>query len=183
MGLPGELFSLINREFSSRGVRVKVVFLIRDPVSRIISSARMAKKLGAFAGKRFDKNLGIDGIVQALCELPSVRRSIDYQATITNIESAFDPDDIYVGIYETLFTSKEIKKLSAFIGLEAKPELVKKKFNQTGLIQLDDELVEFGGEVLSLLRKQYAFCYKRFPALRELPAWQTNLFDEPDMIF
>ncbi|OOZ00102.1 sulfotransferase domain-containing protein [Solemya velum gill symbiont] len=174
MGLPVEVLSLINHEFKSRGIQTKVVFFMRDPVSRIISSAKMAQRVGIYAGKRFNRDSHIDEILKELCKLPTVIRNSNYQDTLHNLDSVFDQQNIHIGIYETMFSKHELERLSSFIGLQSRPDWLDKYFNRASTPEDEDIQTAFTQSFKQLLSEQYSYCFDRYPELANIENWSKH---------
>jgi hypothetical protein len=174
MGLPAEVLSLINQEFKKRGIQTKVVFFMRDPVSRIISSAKMAQRVGIYAGKRFNRNSNIDVILNELCKLPTVIRNSNYRNTLRNLDSAFDQQNIHIGIYETMFSRHELERLSSFLGLQSRPDWLHKYFNRASNPGDEEFQPVFTDTFKQLLSEQYAYCFDRFPELTHIENWSKH---------
>ena len=90
-----------------------------------------------------------------------------YQATIANLESVFPPEDLWFGLYETLFSEPEVNRLSEFLGVETNHAFAKKQ------VQVSPKTKpELDAETKQLLRDFYAdvyeYCYERFPSTREV---------------
>ncbi|WP_299694826.1 sulfotransferase [uncultured Tateyamaria sp.] len=101
------------------GYDLKVVFLMRDPLERIYSALRMADRNRRNAGKqvpfpaaeRFDNQARADW----------VEGRTRYETILEAIDTAFDPDQVYLGFYETFFTDESLSELLAFLGLSHHP--------------------------------------------------------------
>ncbi len=106
----------IKSEFAQRGVRTVALFLMRDPVDRILSQLRMQIR---------DKP---DRFAQPLPELLLEKHAggqyaqrTRYDQTISNLDQAFDPGEIYYGFYEDLFSESRIRELCALLGIDFHP--------------------------------------------------------------
>ena len=112
--LKPKTFQLIKRGLIKRGFTVKVFFLMRDPVERAWSMARMKKRdMNAKKQKKFDE-------FKYLYNLKDNRneRKSRYEYTIQNLEKVFNEDDIYYDFYERLFTPESRTRLQQFLKLE-----------------------------------------------------------------
>ena len=97
--------------FEQRGVPVRPVFLMRDPIERIISSQRMKlRKLGQR---------------DAESELAALRRRIskgrglrsNYAQTLEALDRVFGLEHCFIGLFETLFTPTSYAKLCGFLAI------------------------------------------------------------------
>lgn len=127
-GLSAERFAMIRDAFAARGVAVKVIFLMRDPVERIWSAARM-KLWGERTEARRDETVertGDETIVIRTYRSVATRYRTDYHLTLAALEQVFAPEDIHTEFYERLFTPEATAKICAFLGIpHVPPELDK----------------------------------------------------------
>lgn len=101
------------------GYDLKVVFLMRDPLDRVYSALRMAdrnrkaagRKVALPAAERFDS--------QGIAEW--VEHRTRYEVILNALDAAFDPDQVYLGFYETFFTEDSLRALLGFLGLSYHP--------------------------------------------------------------
>lgn len=123
-GLPRIALENIQSGFSRKGIKVKVVFLMRDPIERCWSAVRMYKRHKT------------DQIDQACDEVDALRKYFGseqanfrtrYDKTMKEIEAVFDEKDIKYVFYEELFTTKTIQEVCDFLAIEFEiPELEKR---------------------------------------------------------
>lgn len=97
---------------------VRFVYLMRDPVARIWSHARM------MAGRQVE---GAEDVPQRAVKLmkrilngmePQIVRRSDYIGPVTRLRAAVDPAKIFFGFYEDMFTQGTVAKLCAFLGID-----------------------------------------------------------------
>lgn len=144
------------------GFHVKVVFLMRDPVERCWSEARMRKRNG---------DAGFDGLSDAdalrtIFHDREVAARTRYDRTIAAIEAAFDPGDVFMGLYEEFFTPTEVDRLSTFLGVPSNHTMLGTRVNRTEKQgPLNSELT---AEVRDFFAPVYDACNARFPQTREL---------------
>lgn len=102
---------------------VRFIFLMRDPVSRFISSVRhsLRKSVGA---------TGIEGdslseaIHAHLSMSTNGRRPIghsQYQRTLANLDAAVAPENLSLIFFEEMFEQDKIEELCAFLNIPYKP--------------------------------------------------------------
>jgi len=85
----------------ARGFDVRVVFLMRDPVERIYSAARMSMRDARQSGKPVTRTEN-ETFLDLYAERKSDRRS-RYDQTIKNLDEVFGPQNILYAFYEDLF--------------------------------------------------------------------------------
>ena len=169
--LSSDVFKKINEEFKRRGIDVKVVFLMRDPVERCWSAVRMNRRHGwANGGVRLDVSEE-EALIQYF-DTRHARIRGSYDKTIIELEQVFDESQVYFGFYETLIESEEIASISSFLGVESRPHWAKKIFI------VNEKNVELSESILGTVAKGYEdvyeFCRKRFPVTSTI--WQGLRF-------
>ena len=145
----------IRRGFERRSINTKTIFLMRDPVERCWSSARM--KSTNYTGKA---DVSDD---QVLAHARSAETEVRtrYDKTIEELEAVFEASKIYVGIYEEMFDFPQLSRLSDFCGVLVRPELVEKKLNQSPKARpLRDDTIRM---IALEYRPVYEFVAARFP--------------------
>jgi len=140
------------------GYNLKVIFVMRDPIQRLISRGRSL----------YDKE-GITSLESWILDVSKKKHTFkrqNYQKTIKNIEDVFESENIFYGLYETFFTEKEFFKFCNFIGIEYKDTYLKiePKLKTKELI-LSKELNLLLKE---LYKETYSFCNERFPETKLL---------------
>lgn len=103
------------RSLEKKGFKVKVIFLMRDPVERCISANRMYLKPN-------QNEIDLDPDLEA-ARLESTYSTLRfkirtrYDITIKNLEEVFPSSDIYYGFYEELFSKNSVAAICEFLGL------------------------------------------------------------------
>ena len=106
--MSAETLAWARDQLSKRGVNTRVVFLLRDPVERILSQQRMKlRKRGELRPE-----LERDHLLYASQKLKqqSSQRS-DYLHTLKALQTAFSPDELFIDLYERLFTEPIFRRL------------------------------------------------------------------------
>lgn len=149
------------KELLREDFNIKIIFLMRDPVERIWSQRRMTDRQEA--SNRADKNIAPSVLTPEYVKDKEVVVRTNYKMTIKNLEQVFDPDDIYYGFYETLFSDEEIGRLCAFLGIHNIEANFDKRWNVSpnGDQRPDNEVVR---EARSYYDDTYRFCAERFSA-------------------
>ena len=106
--LSAETFAWARDQLSKRGITTRVVFLLRDPVERILSQQRMKlRKRG-----ELQPELEREQLLRASRKLkkqPSQRS--DYLHTLKALQTAFAPEELFIDLYERLFTEPVFRQL------------------------------------------------------------------------
>lgn len=115
-GLSSGNFLRIREMLEARGFRVKVIFLMRDPVERIYSSTRMRirdqqdkpEKSGKDPVLFFNKRFA----------WKDVEIRTRYENTLKSLDYAFKSEDVLYGFYESLFCEPEVRRITEFLGID-----------------------------------------------------------------
>ena len=152
--------SMIREGFDKRGIVTRTVFLMRDPIERCWSSARM--KSINYTGKA---DLTDDQVLaHALKDESEVRTR--YDVTIAELEAVFDPRNIYVGLYEEMFDLPQLSSLSEFCHVPVRPELAERKLNLSPKVKpLADDTMK---KIADRYRPVYEYVARRYPQARDL---------------
>ncbi|MFC6196463.1 sulfotransferase [Ponticaulis profundi] len=147
-------------------LKIKVLFMMRDPIERIFSSEKMNCR-----------RRGLDEEQAAINTVDSYKKRThapksQYEKTISAIESVFDPSDIHYVFYEELFKSKDLSQLYEFLELD---DLIEADFGYNPLpsgkvkTSLDEKGVK---EMRSYFDNTYKFVSDRFGAERISHIWK-----------
>lgn len=173
-GLSVDTFRRIRTGFVKRGIAVKVLFLMRDPVDRCFSAARMLSekenRLAAEAGLTSEISAE-DWLVKHL-ESEYVRFRSDYAATVASLQAAFRPEEVHIEIYETMFTPDGLGRLSNFLGVTFDPALVAVRVNEGRPAYLPPELAV---RTARHFAQVYGWAERTYPQTRELWSGFTYL--------
>jgi len=133
--LEQDVFERIDTEFRQRDVTVFPIFLMRDPVYRLQSMARMSLRGRAQAATKADE---ITKMERLLRQDGAVKRS-QYPETIRTLYAVFGRERVHLDLYETVFTDAAARRLSDFLGLDLGPPPVSEKKNVS---KTDNDLAE-----------------------------------------
>ncbi|MGB2403204.1 MAG: sulfotransferase [Akkermansiaceae bacterium] len=137
--LTSEAFAHIRQGLEARGFRVKVIFLMRDPVERVWSMLRMGRRNATKKGKVF-KNSETESLRRNY-KSPAQELRTRYDRTLVELEKVFEPEDIFCDFYERLFTDHTYKALQSFLGLGLKSADFKFHSNVSAVTEsLDSDL-------------------------------------------
>tara|TARA_B100000378_G_scaffold70310_1_gene53413 strand:- start:87 stop:1001 length:915 start_codon:yes stop_codon:yes gene_type:complete len=166
-----KILNFIQNEFENRGISTKAIFIMRDPVDRCLSAVRMWKKFGK-SRQGVDIERSLEDSLLSYVGTRQAQLLTNYQQTINSLEKAFEPEDIYIGFYETMFQKKEIERLSYFIGTSVDYSFSEESFNTTSK---GDVLSSEAHRQASLaFTSVYKFCFTRWPNLQN--HWTTCQF-------
>ena len=160
------VFRMAKRQLEEKGFTVKVFFLMRDPVERAWSLARMKKRnMNENKQDQFDEIQYIT--TKTLNDFAFIKSSYEY--TIQNIEKVFKRDDIYYGFYETLFSDSSYKDIQKFLGISLKKFDTEQVFNASP--KTSDIPAETNKELVNRFQSTYAYILNRFGSpMKEI--WQ-----------
>lgn len=165
--LSTETLAMIRDEFAARGITVRPVFVMREPVSRLRSQARMDLKARGIAPTP-ERELAE---MRALLGTPHERLRADYVGTVMRLHEVFG-DRAHYALFEELFTPEELQRLCAALGLPYRPGPLEERVNA---------LPAAGGlaeEALAGFREAYdaqiRFVMEAFGAERVARAWQLD---------
>lgn len=172
-GLDSSVFKTIKRELEDRGFRVKIVFLMRDPVERIYSMLRMSKRNLTKKNLNFRKVMSIseDEYMKKKYKELDVEFRTRYDRTIINLESVFDPENIFYSLYEDLFGDKCISRLSKFLGIESSI------FDRSQFSNVSPKKEFLKEETISLVANHYYEVYKFMKNRFDISSkWESNKY-------
>lgn len=170
-GLPVDTLLHIKNEFKTLDIGVKAIFLMRDPIGRALSAVRMYHR-----DKLEDRNdktnfqgvnmtLEPDAALVPYLETSDWRLRGDYSAILNRLEAVFDPQDLYLGFYETMFTNVEFARLNAFLGTEPDATFQTRRFNATS--KAAPLAPEIRGAAMQRLGTVYETVFARWPEMRD----------------
>lgn len=147
----------------SRFDRIRVIFLMRNPVDRLWSHMRFSEK--------YDTLDELESQLGNVLSKPAYRQRINYAQTLQNLQQVFTPDELHVEFYEHLFTDAAIQRLCAFLGIDDRPANFKKRLNVSMKLPLSPLLRP---NVVADLRDQYEFVIAQFGA-NTPQSWHDDL--------
>ena len=113
-GLSSNTLQAIQRGFAAQDIPVRPVFLMRDPIERIISSLRMHRRK---QGLR-DSAGEIQALHQLCHERPErINLRSDYGHTLTALKESFGLKHCFIATYEQLFHRDCWAELCRFLGV------------------------------------------------------------------
>ena len=124
--LQAKTFQLIRQGLEERGFNVKVFFLMRDPVERVWSLARMKQRnMNDEKRDQFDEFK----YIEKATENGFTSYKSQYDKTIKQLESVFNRAQIHYGFYENLFEAENYHQIKNFLDIPLKPFDASQVFN------------------------------------------------------
>ena len=125
--LPDEAFRTIREKLLACEFTPKVVFMMRDPVARAISAARLTLR----RNPDLLNGEGESDYIKSVYSTTHFDLRGRYDRTIQNLESVFLPSELYFGFYENLFTEESMKELCNFLVIEYRAPNYMERINAT----------------------------------------------------
>ena len=151
----------VRQAFLDRGIRPVTVLLLRDPVARILSAARMAQRLRVI---RIAGRTGRNSSFAELVDVIARHHFTDYKTVIQRVERAAPPEARFIYPYEQFISPDGVSAFSHVLGIPPRFGLLDKHVNSNGP-QGAGEMSEVNiAGLRSQLAEQYAFCSDYFQA-------------------
>ena len=169
-GLSAQSLQRIRNAFSQRGVQTRAVFIMRDPVERFLSQQRMQlRKRGLLKPEHESEHL-------RKASLKLLKRSSprsDYPATLDALRNGLATSEVFIGLYETLFTEGDHRALCRCLNIpEQIPDLSHRvNASQTTTVVPRDVLQRLGQHFSPLVKAVQERC----PDLQLEQHWATAL--------
>jgi hypothetical protein len=157
-GLPNEVLFEIKNEFKRRNINLKIIFIMREPITRTESYIKMGHRrnngISEINAATMTKNM-----YRALSdELVKMRNNYAY--TCRQIDKVFSTNEVFYAFYETLFSASEINRLSLFLNMQTD------EFDTSHIVNSSKNLFNYRNEDMtnfkSLVEEQYQFITDRF---------------------
>lgn len=154
--LQPKTYRMIKKGLEARGFTIKILFLMRDPIERMWSAARMNKR-----NMKTQKSISFDefNFMASNKEWIGYDKS-RYEQTITNIENIFNPKEIYYGFYEELFEVDSHQKIQDFLQISLQSFKPSQILNASPKNTLMPE--ELNRDLGRQLQSTYEFMLKRY---------------------
>lgn len=158
-------------EMAQMAPDVRFVFMMRDPVDRLWSHARMqatrqrqpGEEVPIKARRIMNRTMhkGLEAHIPARG---------DYAAIVEKLRRAVPEDKLYVGFTEEMLTGKGLEELCDFLGISHKPVDENPHAHEGVQLKLSNRQRR---EAAEFLAPQYAYAEKTFGPLPE--RWQANM--------
>jgi len=165
-GLSKSRLNNIISRFRERGIDCKAILLLRDPVDRIKSAVRYN-----LDRKNYDEGIkmGETDFFRALEQYYKSEHCVirtRYDKTIELVRGVFAKEDVYIGIYEEMFDSKNIDSVSNFVGIKAKYDFATVRVNKTKSATTVNHEIE--RKIKNFYSDVYEYCNEEFPSTKNL---------------
>jgi hypothetical protein len=166
--VPASALCSIREQFDQRGIRACPVFLMRDPIERLISKQRMKCRK---SGQR-DATTEIESLRKLAYNRPrGATLRGDYAQTLNNLDEAFGLANCFIGFYETLFTADSFKALCATLGITYREPNWDEQVNRSRTTTtIPDNIL---GELGRWQAGSYAAVQQQFPDADLAAIWPT----------
>ena len=164
-GLGIDRLKNIQKNFMKRGIKVKVIILIRDPLTRIKSAVRFNLDRKNYLEGIESGEINFTKALEQYYKSEHCRLRTNYHLIIDRAYQAFEKENIYIGFFENMFTESQIEKLSAYIGVHANLKFGKFKINKTKN-KVTETIID--REIVSYYSKVYKYCFNNLPITKRL---------------
>lgn len=153
---------------------VRFLFIMRDPVDRLVSALRMSMRRAVRTDAPRIPAMPFEDRVEKAVSEPGERNLAlsRYEATIERLESVVAAERIGYFFYETIVTQPEVDRLADFLGVARRPgDFAKRVHAAKG----DEGALapEMAARLAAVLAPTYAFARARFGD-RVPAAWRTG---------
>lgn len=158
----------IDSQVERHGMQLRTIYLMRDPVERIISAVRMRLRVS----KQLKPEREIEALRTAVNERPwAIDRRSDYRHTLQALDEAFGLERVHLDFYETLFRPESILNLCKYLRIPYQQADFEKRFNvsATKTVIPDNLLQELG----AWQRETWLFCREKLPDIDFDRLWPT----------
>lgn len=166
--LTGPQHRAIARDIAGLGLRLRVVYLLRDPVARCYSQLRMQDRNARAAGTPRIPDAAAR-LAEAIHD-PWVTRYTRYEQTLPMLERVHGAENVHVALYEEFFCDAGLARLCAFLGIDPHPGDFAQRANAS------PQDVPPPAAAVAALRAHFAptydYCAARFGAGRIARAWR-----------
>ncbi|WP_310620625.1 sulfotransferase domain-containing protein [Flexibacterium corallicola] len=149
--IPADGLKLIKSSFERLSISVKVVYFIREPVTRLESMVRMS-----FRRQKKIRTATVEDLMQEISALTQSRADLlrsSYDKAVNNIHECFGKDNVYIGFYETMFNKEELARLSEFLSIDPST------FDGAAVINGAGRKFKYSSEFLSKVKEKYNHQY------------------------
>ena len=131
-----KVLKYIKEQFKSLGIRVKVIFLMRDPIERCWSAARMENNY------KYGNTLVNSSELRVYARNKRFKARSQYHKTLQTIFSVFDEENTYIGFYENMFKEQNLRELSKFCDVECNLDFATKRVFPSRKLEDIDEFTQ-----------------------------------------
>ena len=146
-------FRELKGKIKSTGVKVRCVFIMRDPVERCWSAVRMDIRNSK---KEYDE----EQYLQQKYSTEQFQVRTRYELICKRLRDVFSEEELYFGFYETMFDDGELERISKFLGVPVNYEQRKKHLNVSP--KKSRISIDLREEVRSFYSNTYDYCFENF---------------------
>jgi hypothetical protein len=156
--LSSEDWVRVRTELKLINARLCIVFLMRDPFERCWSSVRMEKR------KNNKLTVSDDLLLLETYSSPQFVARTRYDHTVNNLRTVFSENELYFGIYETMYKKNELQRLSDFLGICLPEDAVNQLYNASP--KKESVSLDTANKVRNYYSEVYDFCKNEFTDCR-----------------
>ncbi len=108
-GLKAHRLEYLKNKFSEKEIDTKVIILVREPLSRIKSAVRFNLDRGNYSEGIKSNETDFESALIKYYKTEHCLIRTKYQNIISEAESVFASDSIYIGFYENMFEKNEVE--------------------------------------------------------------------------
>lgn len=153
---------MIKQNLVKKGFKIKIIFIMREPFSRLISQCITNLRVKKLESYRWESRISshdfgnpsteeIKATVFESYTLP--RERSPYSEINYKLDNVFDKDEIFKTFYEELFENKTINRLSKFLRIS------NTLFDTTEVVNASGIKVNFNQDEINLVTSHYKQCY------------------------
>lgn len=131
--------------------KLKIIFLMRDPIARLWSMLRF--------DFRTKDDSGLNAFAATCLSKPKFFTRCDYKSALENIDAVFDPEQVFIGFYEDMFDGDLLDRLYGFLGVAPIAAQTEQRINKSPTAHLPDDVANYFATELA---PQYAYIRERF---------------------
>lgn len=158
------------RQMANLLPRVRFLYLIRDPVSRLWSHIRMLAARRVASAERLQKAAQRIFWRFGRGRFPVIWDRSDYRKTLMRLDQALAPGQLLTVFYENLFSQAAIRRICQFLGIQGVKAKVHNRVHAGPDVPMDSNMVAHAQEWLA---PQYEFIRNRFASIPQ--EWQANM--------
>ena len=164
-GLKSDRLRYIKRTFLEIGIEIKVVILVREPLSRIKSAVRFNLDRGNYSEGILINETDFERALNQYYKSKHCEVFTNYINAISEASSIFPQNSIYIGFYETMFESCEVNRLSRFLQIDTDVAFANVRVNKT---KTPVVITESDSRVKEHYSRVYQYFYKNYPVANDL---------------
>lgn len=152
-------FHKIKDKIKLTGAKMRVIFLMRDPVERCWSAVRMVLRNQI---KAYDEEQNLAQIYSS----EQFQFRTRYEVVCERLRNVFEEEELYFGFYETMFDDGELERISKFLSIPVNYEHRNKHVNvspKRSLVSID-----LRQKVQSFYSDTYDYCFKNFEETKQI---------------